>query len=123
VLFARRATPLREPHAPAPTTRPVVTVDTSQRLQHTLHFFDETTPNSRAKPDGVKGAEIRRAVADAPVNDPEQMDFLALDSATPYVAQYTAAEAGKTASYIIRWVNRRDEPGPWSQTVSATITG
>jgi hypothetical protein len=46
----------------------------------------------------------------------------ALDTATPYVVEYTSADAGKTASYMLRWVNTRDEKGPWSQTVSATIT-
>lgn len=44
--------------AAAPDTRPVAQVDTGQRLRHTISFADETTPNSRAKPDGVRGCEI-----------------------------------------------------------------
>ncbi len=33
-----------------PTTRPVATVDASQRLQHTIDFTDESTPTRRAQP-------------------------------------------------------------------------
>jgi len=44
-----------------PKTRPVVSVDTSQRLQHTIAFADESTPTRKAKPAGVMGAEAIRA--------------------------------------------------------------
>ncbi|MCK6455804.1 MAG: hypothetical protein L6Q92_04665 [Phycisphaerae bacterium] len=47
----------------APTSRPVVNVDTSQRLQHTLHFADESSPTSKAEPPGVMGAEVWVKVA------------------------------------------------------------
>jgi hypothetical protein len=36
--------------------------------------------------------------------------------------QENGADAGKPAFYMLRWVNPRGERGPWSQTVSATIT-
>ena len=39
-----------------------------QRLQHTIHFADEATPTSKAKPAGVMGAEVWVKVA--PVGDP-----------------------------------------------------
>jgi hypothetical protein len=107
--------------AAAPTTRPVAQVDTSQRLRHTISFADETTPNRRTKPDGVRGCEIRVKVGDPAPTDPSELSFLALDTSTPYVAEYGGADAGKTAHYMLRWVNTREEKGPWSQTVSATI--
>ena len=44
--------------AKAAATRPVTVVDTSERLRHTIRFYDEATPNRRAKPDGVMGAEF-----------------------------------------------------------------
>ena len=31
------------------------------------------------------------------------------------------ADGGKTAHYLFRWANTRGEPGPWSETISATI--
>jgi hypothetical protein len=107
--------------APAPTTRPVAQVDTSQRLRHTIIFTDETTPNSRAKPGGARGCEIHVKIGDTPAG-PSDLNFLALDTASPYVAVYDDADAGKVAHYMLRWVNSRGDQGPWSQTISATIT-
>lgn len=108
--------------AGVPTTHPVGTVDTSQRLRHTIAFVDELTPSSRAKPDGVSGCEIWVKVGAAPT-DPSELRFLALDTRSPYVAEYDGADAGKTAHYMLRWINTRGERGPWSQTLSGTITG
>jgi len=108
--------------AAAPTTRPIARVDTSQRLRHTISFSDEETPNSRRKPDGVRGCELWVKVGDPAPADPDELRFLALDTATPYVAEYDGADAGKTAHYMLRWLSTRGEAGPWSQTVSATIT-
>jgi hypothetical protein len=119
-LTVRDAT--RTPTA-APTTRPVVQVDTGQRLRHTINFTDEQTPTSRRKPDGARGCEIWVKVGDPAPADSTQLRFLALDTATPYVAEYDGADAGKPAHYMLRWVSTRGEQGPWSQTVSATITG
>lgn len=106
----------------APTTRPVSTVDTSQRLRHTIAFVDELTPTSRAKPNGVSGCEIWVKVGNAPPADPTELGYLATDTRTPYVAEFDGADAGKTAYYMLRWVSTRGETGPWSQTVSGTIT-
>lgn len=41
-----------------PRSRPLVSVDTSLRLMHTLRFSDESTPTRRGKPPGVLGAEV-----------------------------------------------------------------
>jgi hypothetical protein len=108
--------------AAAPTTRPVAQVDTSQRLRHTINFFDESTPNTRRKPDGVRGCEIWVKVGDPAPTSADQLRFLALDTATPYTVEYDGTDAGKTAHYWQRWISNRGEPGPWSQPVSATIT-
>lgn len=104
-----------------PTTRPVATIDTSQRLQHTISFVDEQTPGNRKKPDGVMGCEVWIKIG-TPPTDPSELTYLATDTKTPYTAVFDGADAGKLVSYMLRWVNRRGERGPWSQTVSATIT-
>jgi len=106
-----------------PTTRPVGQVDTSQRLQHTISWRDESSPNSKAKPAGVRGAEIYLFIGPTPPADPSLAHFVALDTASPYLLVHEAADAGKFAHYLLRWVNTRSEPGPWSETISATITG
>jgi hypothetical protein len=61
------------PAAP-PTTRPLVRVDTSRRLLHTLRFSDESTPTRRRKPRGVLGAEVWVALA-APHDPPPALRF------------------------------------------------
>jgi hypothetical protein len=116
------AVPDREgsPEGP-PKTRPVVSVDTSQRLEHTIHFADEATPTRKAKPAGVMGAEIWVKVGDPPPKDESELRFLSVDTRTPYVAHYGGDEGGQTAHYMLRWVGTGGEKGPWSETASATI--
>ena len=107
--------------APVPTTRPLVMVDAGQRLQHTIHFKDETTPGTRKKPQGVQGVEVWCAKGPNPPTSPGQCLLLAMDTNSPYVVTYDGEDAGQIAHYMLRWVNTRGEFGPWSETVSATI--
>ena len=58
----------------------------------------------------------------APPADPSELKYLATDTRTPYVVDFEGAQGGKPAYYMMRWVSKRGETGPWSQTVSATIT-
>jgi len=112
------------PKGGPPTSRPVVRVDTSQRLQHTIHLADESTPTSKARPDGVMSAEVWVKVApagDPPPADPKELTFLAVDTRTPYTTDFDGADAGKTAHYMLRWVSTTGEKGPWSETASATV--
>lgn len=107
--------------AAVPTTRPLVTVDTSQRLRHVIAFVDELTPTRTAKPAGVMGAEVWVKIGDPAPTDPSELTFLAVDTRTPYTADYTGDDANKVAHYMLRWINTRGEKGPWSETASATI--
>ena len=106
----------------APTTRPVVTIDTRQRLEHTIIFVDELTPSSKAKPPGVQGCEIYMKVGGALPAGPSELKYLATDTRTPYVVEFEGTQGGQIAYYMLRWISTRGETGPWSQTVSATIT-
>jgi hypothetical protein len=106
-----------------PTTRPTATVDTSKRLQHTIAFRDEATPTSRAKPKGVLGCEIWVKIGGNAPLDASECQFLSLDTATPYIAEYAGTNAGQTAHYLMRWVSNGGEKGSWSETISATIVG
>ncbi len=104
-----------------PLTRPVASVDTSERLQHTISFADEATPTRRAKPAGVRGAQIWVKIGDPAPVDPSELIFLATDTRTPYLATFDGADAKKVAHYMLRWESTRGETGPWSETASATI--
>ncbi len=107
-----------------PTTRPVVSVECGQRLQHTINFTDEATPTRKAKPAGVLGAEIWvniLAIGQPTPTDPTAFNFVALDTRTPYTLDFAGADGGKNAHYLLRWVNPTGEKGPWSETASVTV--
>lgn len=106
---------------PAPTTRPVVSINLGQRLQHTLNFADETTPTRRAKPHGVIGVEVWAKVGTTSPANESELTYRGIDSSTPAVLNFTSADGNKTAYYWTRWVTGTGEFGPWSEQVSATI--
>lgn len=104
-----------------PTTAPVAKIDFSARFQHRISFSDETTPTSKAKPAGVHGCEIwMKLDGDAPTSA-NQLQYLATDTATPYVVEFDGDDGGKTAYYWLRWVNKKGQAGPWSAPVSAIV--
>lgn len=111
----------RDP-VPRPETVPALArIDTSTRAILRLFIVDSTTPESRAKPPGVKGCEIREQVGGTAPTDPEAMTFLAIETRPPYRADFDAADVGKTVYFALRWMNNRGETGPWSQIFSAVI--
>jgi len=107
----------------APTSKPVISADTSQRLRITVGFADEGTPTSKAKPAGVMGCENWVKLGGPPPTDLTECQFLALDTKTPYVATFDGSEANQTAHFIGRWQSTRGDRGPLSETVSATVPG
>jgi hypothetical protein len=105
-----------------PTSRPVLMVDNSQRLVQTVNYKDETTPNSKKKPDGVMGCEFRCYIGDTPPADPEDYEFWGLAMKSPFRLVHDGANATKNAHIVACWVNTHGEKGPWSETVMATIS-
>ena len=89
--------------APVPTTRPIADVDNKQRLQHIIHFFDEGSQKSKAKPEGVRGCEIWCKIGGTAPLDYSETKYLATDTKTPYIAHFDGADGGKTAHYMLRF--------------------
>ena len=104
-----------------PKTAPLVSVESGNRLQHTLRFVDSATPTRKAKPAGVMGVEIWAKVGDEPPAGEEELKFIAVDTSAPYTLNFTSAEANKNAYYWLRWVSATGERGPWSEQAAATI--
>jgi hypothetical protein len=50
-------------------------VEQTNRLQHTIHFADSTTPTSKAKPAGMRGAQVWLKVGTAPSASEGDPDF------------------------------------------------
>ena len=107
-----------------PASMPVLTrADTSTRCVLRLFFMDATTPESKARPPGVKSCEIREQIGGVAPVDPEGMPFLAIATRAPYVAEFTAEDVGQTVYFAFRWLNSRGQPGPWSQVHRAVCPG
>lgn len=121
--MAATSLPFGGEKVPTSATVPVGTVDTSERLRHTISWTEASTPDNKRRPSGAMGAEIFVKLDGPPPTDEKQCTFLTVDSATPYVAQYDGADAGKMAHYMLRWRMRDGTTGAWGETISATITG
>lgn len=113
------------PHAVgAPTSRPLVVVEPAGRHTHELRLVDESTPTRRARPRGVERAEV--FVAFTPTGTPAPNNFNAFRyvqsvSDGSAVLSFESSQGGMQAHYLARWVTRRGEIGPWSDTASATV--
>ena len=106
---------------PVPRTFPMATVIGTDRLELTLMYSDVATPTRKARPHGCRGCEVYVAVADNPPKNPEDYRFVAFSTRTPELIKFKSDDGGKTANFLLRWVNTKGEPGPWSQAISATI--
>ncbi|MFZ1701491.1 MAG: hypothetical protein WBO10_14310 [Pyrinomonadaceae bacterium] len=122
-LMAATTIPVGGEKIPTSFTIPIATVDTSQRLRHTISWVEATTPENKRRPRGVQGAAIYRKLDGALPTDVNDCVFIALDTNSPYTVDYDGEDAGKMAHYMIRWQLRDGTFGALGETVSATITG
>ena len=107
---------------PVPGTPPSLDrVDTSTRSILRLFIVDSATPDSKAKPYGVTGCEIREQIGGPAPVDPNAMSFLAIETRFPYRADFEATDVGKVVYFALRWHNSKGEFGPWSQVYNAVI--
>lgn len=106
----------------AEATVPFPTVDTSHRLQHTIHWKDQAVA-SRRKPAGVMGAEIWAKIGGQENDGEGEFRYVTIAPVTPFVVAHVPADVGKMAHYMLRWRLSDGSLGGWGKTVSATITG
>ncbi len=107
-------------------------------MTHQLRLVDESTLTwsrggraRRDRPEGVAGAEVWVKLIDAPhtgqpaptdpIGDPKTFSFLTMTTRPTLRTDFRAADGGKTAVYMLRWVNTRGEKGPWSDVTTATV--
>src|SRR5213592_1613755 len=121
--MAALGTPTSSSEAPSTATVPAVKINTSERLRHTIEWFDNASPDNRRRPRGTMGAEIWNKIDGPPPVDEHECNFVTLDSRSPYMTEYYGSDAGKMAHYMLRWRGRDGSVSAWGETVSATITG
>lgn len=108
---------------PTPPTFPLLDIANAGPLIHVLRYADNTTPDSRRKPDGAVSLELWGVAAEAAVTDPALMQKILSVTKQPTNVTWPNEDLGKVASYIGRWINRKGEAGPWSAPINFVIAG
>lgn len=109
---------------PPPASRPLLLIDAGQRLTHRLRLVDESTPTRSARPRGTLGAEVYVALVpprETPPADLAAYKFVRTVTRGGAEIAFPGEEGGQTAAYLVRWVSATGDPGPWSETVTATV--
>jgi hypothetical protein len=107
--------------SPIPTDMPVGEVDTSTHQQHRV-LVKAGTLTGKTKPPKVHGFEVWRKVGGEPPADDSEYTYVCLSTRSLLVIDYPLTDVGKTVYYRFRWMNTRNQPGPWCEGyVSAVI--
>ncbi|MDR0619703.1 MAG: hypothetical protein LBG17_07395 [Bacteroidales bacterium] len=103
------------------TDMPAGEVDFSKHQQHSVHVKAGKL-TGKSKPPKVHGYEVWNKVGGDPPASDSEWTYVNFASRTPLVINYPQTEVGKSVYYRFRWVNTRNQPGPWSEGfVSAVI--
>ncbi|MDR1407461.1 MAG: hypothetical protein LBJ23_05375 [Tannerella sp.] len=109
-------------HIPPPSGTPSGRVDTAVHQRHTVHVVDTQEIRPRGGlPDGVYGFETWRGTGSEMPTDDSGFTYLNTSTTTSLAIEYALSEVGKNVWYRFRWVNARNQPGPWSEIICAVI--
>jgi hypothetical protein len=102
-----------------PTEMSILEIDFSKRQQHSV--IAKNAEGKRKKPLHAHGFEIYYKVGgDAPASD-HDFQYAGFTTRSPFIIKYDLDHVSKTVWYRVRWVNIKNDPGPWSEIVSAVI--
>ncbi|MDR1169848.1 MAG: hypothetical protein LBK97_03335 [Prevotellaceae bacterium] len=104
----------------SPTSYPQFIIDTSI-IRCLIIMFWNLGSKSKAKPRGVRGAEICWAILDKPPVSVDELTHSDFDTRSPFELFFDESERGKTVYFCLRWESSRGEKGPWSEIVMAVI--
>jgi hypothetical protein len=106
--------------APVPTDMPIGEVDTSTHQQHIIHVKAGTL-TGKAKPPKVHGFEVWRKVGGDPPASDAEWTYVNFSSRSPLIIDYPQTDVGQMVYYRFRWVNTRNQPGPWSENYVCAV--
>jgi hypothetical protein len=117
--------PVHDTHptpSPTPVRMPIGEIDFSVHQQHTVHVKDDHL-TGKVRPDHVRGYEVWRKIGgDTPPATDEEYSYVGFSSRVMFTINYSLSDVGKIVWYRFRWINTRNQPGPWSETpISAII--
>lgn len=110
---------------PPPQTEPDLGLVSGSSLTHKLQY---RVPDSigKAKPYGITGIQIFRALGTLPAIDSAQATYLTTVTKSPFVVGFAAGDRGKIATYYGRYVTRsgpngQASVGPFSVALVAGV--
>lgn len=107
---------------PPPSTFPIIDLQVASSGIHQLVYADSLTPGLRAKPEGVETAQLFQDIT--VIGTPGVLAnarIIQTVTKTPIVIALDAGDNGMLASYWLRWLNGKGEPGPFSASISAVV--
>lgn len=102
---------------PPPATKPLLSVDPDG----TLRIVDETMPDRRGKPTGVRGAVVFAKVDGPPPTTIDDAKFSALATKARIPLALPSGSNGKMLYVLAAWYNERGDLGPVSNVASTSI--
>jgi hypothetical protein len=111
------------PTPPTPTTIPFIVELTSppgHRVQ--VHFRDETSEKSEARPYGMNGCLARFAISDEKTEDTQLLIRTELMTRSPYTLVFTPEDEGKLLSMGACWQNNSGKLGSLSAISHVVIS-
>ncbi len=106
---------------PIPNRAPDVTIEEIRHLVHKLRLTDPENPHTQSKPKGVRSIQVFRCFSEDVPTKVEQYRLVGDATRFIYRVNFVEADEGKMVWYIVRYVNTRGLPGPWSNEISATV--
>jgi hypothetical protein len=107
--------------SPVAGTYPDFDIDSGTIRRLTLHFFDQGSKKSKAKPKGQHGSEIKWAILSAPPASLTDLTNSSFDTHTPFTLEFDESQRGQTVYFCLCWENTTGQKGPWSEIQSAII--
>lgn len=120
LVHVRKAKPSRNG---VPDSSPRLSALPGVGRQLRVHFrqgFGEEGVSSKAKPKGVARVEIRYRY-DKPPEFFDDYDEVLFSGSTPLVIDFDLPNLGRKVFFWARWVNTRNEPGPWCLYIMASV--
>jgi hypothetical protein len=106
--------------APAPSTVPEAWADTS-RLRVIILRFKDRGAARRAKPKGMRGAEVCWALLDRAPLSMEMLTHSEFSSNGRIELVFDESDRGKRLYFALRWVSTSGRKGPFSEIYSVII--
>jgi hypothetical protein len=108
----------------APTTNPVLTVQSALSLQQVVRYRDVlASPSVKSKPYGVIACAIYATASATAITDPTMLAYKFNATKSPFTLSWSSGDVGKQAYIAARWVTRRGLFGPWSPIIAFTVAG